>query len=126
MTTAAHSASQSAIDQLKEAAANAAAAELRDGMIVGLGSGSTAKLAVDAIGPRVKEGLQIVGIPTSERTAEQARGLGIPLSTLGEYSQIDFTIDGADEVELGTLNLIKGGAETICAKRLWQVPARVS
>jgi ribose 5-phosphate isomerase A len=109
MTTAAHSASQSAIDQLKEAAANAAAGELRDGMIVGLGSGSTAKLAVDAIGLRVKEGLQIVGIPTSERTAEQARGLGIPLSTLGEYSQIDFTIDGADEVELGTLNLIKGG-----------------
>lgn len=109
MTTAAHSASQSTINQLKEAAANAAAAELRDGMIVGLGSGSTATLAVAAIGRRVKEGLQIVSIPTSERTAEQARGLGIPLSTLGAYSQIDVAIDGADEVELGTLNLIKGG-----------------
>lgn len=103
------SVSQSAINQLKQAAANAAAAELRDGMTVGLGSGSTARLAVAEIGWRVKEGLQIVGIPTSEQTADQARGLGIPLSTLGEYSQIDVTIDGADEVELDTLNLIKGG-----------------
>jgi ribose 5-phosphate isomerase A len=78
-------------------------------MVVGLGSGTTARLAVDAIGRRVKEGLQIIGIPTSEQTAEQARNLGIELSTLGEHSQIDVTIDGADEVELGTLNLIKGG-----------------
>lgn len=96
-------------DQLKEFAANAAAAELQGGMIVGLGSGSTATLAVDAIARRVHEGLKIIGIPTSERTAEQARRLGIPLSTLGEHPQIDMTIDGADEVELGTLNLIKGG-----------------
>jgi ribose 5-phosphate isomerase A len=98
-----------AIDELKRAAAESAAAELQDGMIVGLGSGSTAKLAVDAIGRRVKEGLKIIGIPTSEQTAQQARSLGIPLVTLGEYSQIDVTIDGADEVELSTLNLIKGG-----------------
>lgn len=100
---------QAAIDQLKQVAANSAAAELRDGMVVGLGSGTTARLAVDAIGLRVKEGLQIIGIPTSERTATQARSLGIPLSTLGEHAQIDVTIDGADEVEIGTLNLIKGG-----------------
>jgi ribose 5-phosphate isomerase A len=100
---------QLAIHELKQAAANSAAAELRDGMVVGLGSGSTARLAVGAIGLRVKEGLQIIGIATSERTAEQARSLGIPLSTLGEHLQIDLTIDGADEVELGTLNLIKGG-----------------
>jgi ribose 5-phosphate isomerase A len=102
-------ATQPAIDQLKQAAAVAAAAELQDGMVVGLGSGTTARLAVSAIGLRVAEGLRIIGIPTSERTAEQARGLGIPLSTLGQYSQLDVTIDGADEVELGTLNLIKGG-----------------
>jgi ribose 5-phosphate isomerase A len=100
---------QAVIDQFKQSAANVAAAELQNGMIVGLGSGTTAKLAVDAIGRRVSEGLRIIGIPTSERTAEQARGLGIELSTLGEYSQIDVTIDGADEVEVGTLNLIKGG-----------------
>jgi ribose 5-phosphate isomerase A len=98
-----------AVDKQKRAAAVAAAAELQDGMIVGLGSGTTSKLAVDAIGVRVKEGLRIIGIPTSERTAEQARSLGIQLSTLGEHPQIDVTIDGADEVELGTLNLIKGG-----------------
>jgi ribose 5-phosphate isomerase A len=100
---------QSNTDERKQAAANAAAAELQDGMIVGLGSGSTARLAVAAIGLRVKQGLRIIGIPTSEQTAEEAAGLGIPLSTLGEHSQIDVTIDGADEVELDTLNLIKGG-----------------
>ena len=66
-------------------------------------------MAVDAIGKRVKEGLRIIGIPTSEQTAEQAERLGIPLATLGEYQEIDIAIDGADEVELGTLNLIKGG-----------------
>src|ERR1700761_1677206 len=109
MNTPTTSEGQAAIDQLKQAAADAAAAELHDGLVVGLGSGSTAKLAVAAIGRRVKEGLRIVGIPTSELTANQARSLGIPLATLGDDPQIDVTIDGADEVELGTLNLIKGG-----------------
>jgi ribose 5-phosphate isomerase A len=93
----------------KEAAAHASAECLKDGMIVGLGSGTTATLAVAAIGRRVKEGLRIVAIPTSEQTAEQARGLGIALATFADYSKIDVTIDGADEVEVGTLNLIKGG-----------------
>lgn len=96
-------------DRLKQAAADWSAEQLRDGMIVGLGSGSTAALAVDAIGKRVQQGLRIIGIPTSEQTAEQAQQLGIPLATLGDYQHIDMDIDGADEVELGTLNLIKGG-----------------
>jgi ribose 5-phosphate isomerase A len=95
--------------QLKEAAAEAAAQRLEDGMIVGLGSGTTATLAVAAIGKRVKEGLRIIGIPTSEQTAEQARSLGIQLATFADYNRIDVAIDGADEVELGSLNLIKGG-----------------
>ena len=99
----------SAQDRLKEAAADRAAADLKDGLIVGLGSGSTARFAVEAIGRRVKGGLRLIGIPTSEETAHLARGLGIPLSTLGQHSQIDVTIDGADEVELNTLDLIKGG-----------------
>lgn len=94
---------------LKQAAASAAAADLTDGMLVGLGSGSTSRMAVAAIGLRVKQGLRIIGVPTSEQTAEMAAELGIPLSTLGEYPQLDVTIDGADEVELGTLDLIKGG-----------------
>ncbi len=96
------------VNQLKLAAAESAAAQVTDGMIVGLGSGSTAALAVNALGRRVSEGLRIVGIPTSDATAAQARALGIPLTSLAEVSQIDMTIDGADEVEEGSLNLIKG------------------
>jgi ribose 5-phosphate isomerase A len=95
-------------NQLKAAAAESAAAQVMDGMIIGLGSGSTAALAVSALGRRVREGLRIVGIPTSESTAAQARALGIPLTSLADESQIDMTIDGADEVEEGSLNLIKG------------------
>jgi ribose 5-phosphate isomerase A len=95
-------------NQLKLAAAESAAALVTDGLIVGLGSGSTAALAVNALGRRVGEGLRIVGIPTSEATATQARGLGIPLTSLADVAEIDMTIDGADEVEQGTLNLIKG------------------
>jgi ribose 5-phosphate isomerase A len=98
-----------AILELKRAAARRAAAQIESGMVVGLGSGSTSRLAVEAIGQRVREGLKIIGIPTSEQTATQARALGIRLSTLGEHQEIDLAIDGADEVELGTLNLIKGG-----------------
>ena len=99
----------SAQDTLKRAAADFAAVQLESGMVVGLGSGSPARLMVAALGRRVKEGLRVVGVPTSEQTAEQARALGIPLATLAECPSIDVTIDGADEVELGTLNLIKGG-----------------
>jgi len=99
----------SAQDGLKQAAATVAASQLGDGMVVGLGSGSTARFAVAAIGRRVQEGLRVVGIPTSEETADLARSLGIPLSTLAQHSRVDVTIDGADEVELGTLDLIKGG-----------------
>lgn len=103
------SSEQSVIDALKRASADVAAAQLRDGMIVGLGSGSTARFAVEAIAKRVKAGLRIIGIPTSEQTASLAAEGGIVLATLGEHSRIDVTIDGADEVELGTLHLIKGG-----------------
>lgn len=96
------------VDTRKLAAAEAAAALVEDGMIVGLGSGSTASLAVAAIGRRVAEGLRIVGIPTSEKTAGQARGVGIPLIALEDRDHIDLTIDGADEVERGSLDLVKG------------------
>ncbi|MGD1093561.1 MAG: ribose-5-phosphate isomerase RpiA [Bryobacteraceae bacterium] len=95
-------------NQLKMAAAESAVALVTDGLIVGLGTGSTATFAVSALGRRVAEGLRIVGIPTSEHTASQARALGIPLTSLADEPQIDMTIDGADEVEEGRLNLIKG------------------
>jgi ribose 5-phosphate isomerase A len=81
---------------------------VEDGMVVGLGTGSTAAFAVEALARRHREGLRFLGIPTSERTAAQARAAGIPLTTFAEHRVIDLTIDGADEVERGTLNLIKG------------------
>ena len=77
-------------------------------MVVGLGSGSTAAFAVEALARRHLQGLRFVGIPTSERTATQARAADIPLTSFSEHRRIDLTIDGADEVERGTLNLIKG------------------
>jgi ribose 5-phosphate isomerase A len=97
-----------ALQQFKQAAAEAAVGLVESGMIVGLGTGSTAELAVAALGKRVQDGLKIVGIATSEHTARQARELGIPISSLAEHAKIDLTIDGADEIQLGTLDLIKG------------------
>ncbi|HMD71120.1 MAG TPA: ribose-5-phosphate isomerase RpiA [Bryobacteraceae bacterium] len=102
----------------KLAAAEAAAALVRDGMTVGLGSGSTASLAVRALARRVSQGLRITGIPTSEKTAELARGLGIPLATLSDRGAISLTIDGADEVELGTLDLVKGLGGALLREKL--------
>ena len=107
-----------AVDEQKKAAANWAADQLKDGMVVGLGSRSTASFAVSEIGRLVKTGLRIVGIPTSENTAEQALSLGIPLSTLAEHPEIDVTIDGADEVELRRLNLIKGGGGNLLREKI--------
>ena len=118
MITTKPSMEAAAINQFKEAAANSAATQLQDGMVVGLGSGTTATLAVAAIGRRVQQGLKIVGIPTSEKTADQARSLGIRLSTLEDHLMIDVTIDGADEVEVGTLNLIKGGGGNLLREKI--------
>jgi ribose 5-phosphate isomerase A len=95
-------------DQLKRAAAMRAINEVEDGMVVGLGTGSTAAFVVEGLAARVADGLRVVGIPTSERTAAQARQLGIPIATFAEHQRLDLTIDGADEVEFGTLHLIKG------------------
>jgi ribose 5-phosphate isomerase A len=92
----------------KRAAAEAAVGLVQDGMIVGLGSGSTAAFAVEALARRHRQGLRFLGIPTSERTAAQATKAGIPLTSFAEHRRIDLTIDGADEVERDTLNLIKG------------------
>ena len=101
----------------KELAGRAAAQIVRDGEIVGLGTGSTAYFAVVAIGERVRAGLKIIGIPTSEATAHLARKLGIPLSTLEEHQDIDVTIDGADEID-PRLNLIKGGGGALLREKI--------
>jgi len=95
-------------DALKCAAAEAAVDLVEDGMVVGLGTGSTAAFALEALARRHRQGLRFIGIPTSERTATQATAAGIPLTSFSKHRQIDLTIDGADEVERGTLNLIKG------------------
>ena len=101
----------------KEAVGRAAAELVRDGDVVGLGTGSTAYFAVIALGERVKAGLKIIGIPTSVQTADLARQLGIPLTTLDERPQIDITIDGADEVD-PKLNLIKGGGGALLREKV--------
>src|SRR5579863_6326320 len=106
-------------NQWKQAAAEAASKIVESGMVVGLGSGSTAKLFVDALGRRVaQEGLKIVGLPTSEATAAQARSLNIPLTSFADCQQIDLTVDGADEVRLGSLDLIKGHGGALLREKI--------
>ncbi len=110
-------------DNLKRAAAAAALAEVRDGMTLGLGSGSTAREFVDLLGQRIAAGLRIVGVPTSEVTAAQARKLRIPLSSLDETPVLDLTIDGADEIGPG-LALIKGGGGALLREKIVAAASR--
>ncbi|MDB5074041.1 MAG: ribose-5-phosphate isomerase RpiA, partial [Chloroflexi bacterium] len=92
---------------MKRRAARQAASLVQDGMIVGLGTGSTARLFVEALAERVDLGLHILAVATSEATATQASASGIPLTTLDTYPKLDLVVDGADEVD-PELNLIKG------------------
>ncbi|MBC7264561.1 MAG: ribose-5-phosphate isomerase RpiA [Chloroflexi bacterium] len=97
------------VERLKEQAAAEAVKYVQSGMVVGLGTGSTARYAIELIGEALQRSRlrDIIGIPTSEATAALARRVGIPLSTLAEHPRLDLTIDGADEVD-PHLNLIKG------------------
>src|SRR5271154_5001913 len=95
-------------DEAKLEAARAALAELPEAGVVGLGSGSTAKLFIDEVGALVKAGRKLVGVPTSDGSRAQALALGIPLLADDGPWEIDVTVDGADEVD-AALNLIKGG-----------------
>jgi ribose 5-phosphate isomerase A len=104
-------------DDLKRQAAAAALQEIRPGMRVGLGTGSTAWQLVDLVGERVRGGLEIICVPTSEATAAQAKGLGIPLTTLDETPELDLTIDGADEIGPG-LGLIKGAGGALLREKI--------
>lgn len=103
-------------DELKQLVGQEAVKFIKDGMIVGLGTGSTVKFMVDALGKRVAdEQLSIVGVPTSQRTKEQATRLGIPVKDLDEVDHIDLTIDGADQIDKNFQG-IKGGG----AAHLWE------
>src|SRR6202008_4384066 len=108
-------------DSQKRAPAEAAAALVENGMVVGLGTGSTAAWFVKALGAR---GLHVTCVCTSEATAELARSLGLKLGELGETRDIDLTVDGADEIGPG-LALIKGGGAALLREKLvWEASAR--
>jgi ribose 5-phosphate isomerase A len=104
-------------DQEKEAAARASLEFVKDGQIVGLGTGSTAAYFIQLLGEKVQKGLRIRAIPSSDRSREQAAGLGIPLTTLDDYPEIDVTVDGADEVD-PQLRLIKGGGGALLREKI--------
>ncbi len=105
--------------QWKKDAAEAAAKLAQDGMVIGLGTGSTAALFISALGRRVsEEHLRISGIPTSDQTAAQARALKIPLTNFAECAEIDLAVDGADEIETGTLYLIKGHGGALLREKI--------
>jgi len=107
----------------KRAAADRASRLVESGMIVGLGSGSTAELAIRELGKRVREGLHFRAVPTSEKSAALAVSLGIQLTTLEEHGSLDLAIDGADEVD-PNLDLIKGHGGALLREKIVAAAAR--
>jgi ribose 5-phosphate isomerase A len=105
------------IDHLKHEAAARAVEYVQNGMKVGLGSGSTSEAFINLLGARVRGGLDIVGVPTSERTAQLARSLGIALGNLNDLAPLDLDIDGADEAD-HNLDLIKGGGGALLREKI--------
>jgi ribose 5-phosphate isomerase A len=108
---------RTALDQEKQTVARASLRFVSDGDVVGLGTGSTASYAVKFLGERVRDGLKITGVPSSNKTKELAQSLGIPLTTLDQIDQIDVTIDGADEFD-PQLSLIKGGGGALLHEKI--------
>ena len=105
------------MDALKRQAAARALEQVQDGMKLGLGTGSTARHFVDLLGEKVRAGMKVIGVPTSEATRAQAAQCGIALTTLDEVDRLDLTIDGADEVD-GALDLIKGGGGALLREKI--------
>ena len=108
---------------LKRAAAAKALDYIVDGMKLGLGSGSTAELFVELLAPRVRGGQKLLCVPTSERTAEKARKLGLTLANLDDLAPLDLTVDGADEVDRN-LDLIKGGGGMLLREKIVAVSSK--
>ena len=107
----------------KQRAAAAAAELITDGMVLGLGTGTTASYLVQILGERVRQGLRIQGVPTSEATRQLAVAEGVPLTTLEEQPVLDLCLDGADEVD-PELNLIKGGGGALLREKIVALAAR--
>jgi ribose 5-phosphate isomerase A len=106
------------MDELKRQAAAQALEHVRDGMKLGLGTGSTAKHFVELLGERIATtGLRVVGVPTSEVTRADAERCGVPLTTLDAIDRLDLTVDGADEID-ADLNLIKGGGGALLREKI--------
>jgi len=107
----------------KQKAAEWAATQVEDGMAVGLGSGSTSALVIDEVGRRVAQGLRIKAIATSISSHNRALALGIPMTDFANTPRLDLAIDGADEVEEGTLFLIKGHGGALLREKLVEICA---
>ncbi len=105
------------MEELKKIAAFEAVKKIKDGMVVGLGTGSTAKYAILKIGELVRQGMEIIGIATSKESEELAKKLGIEIADINDYEMIDLTIDGADQVD-SNLNLIKGGGGALLREKI--------
>lgn len=110
-------------EETKRKAAERSMEYVRDGMRVGLGTGTTSRFVLELLGERVRGGLKIVGVPTSSGAAELARQVGIPLATFAEVGELDVAIDGADEVGPG-LALIKGGGGALLHEKIVATAAR--
>ncbi len=104
-------------EHLKREAAAMALSQIRPGLRLGLGTGSTARHFVDLLGEKVAQGFDCICVPTSEVTAQQARELNIPLSDLDTLDRLDITVDGADEIDRD-LNLIKGGGGALLREKI--------
>ena len=105
------------MDQLKRQAAARALEHVSDGMKLGLGTGSTARHFVELLGERVRAGLKVIGVPTSEATRADAQRCGIPLTTLDDIDRLDLTVDGADEID-PVLDVIKGGGGALLREKI--------
>jgi ribose 5-phosphate isomerase A len=110
-------------DALKRESARRALDYVKPGMKLGLGTGSTAAHFVDLLAEKVRAGLDVIGVPTSEATRKQAESLKIPLTTLDETPQLDLTVDGADELD-AALNLIKGGGGALLREKIVAAASR--
>ncbi len=109
----------------KKSAAEEALKWVKNGMILGLGTGSTAEFMIQALAARVAKGLSVVGVPSSERTEELANDLGIPLTTLEEAGVLDLNIDGADEFD-AQFQLIKGGGGALLREKIIAYNSKVN